>query len=100
MHLDSTFSINWVSKQSPLPLFSLWDFSVGSNKAIGGLVMTGYSQGSAAAKIAKDILSGISPENILPIIPEKGQFIYSKKQLKKWNIKLPTEINLNAKFID
>ncbi|WP_163835574.1 ABC transporter substrate-binding protein [Spartinivicinus ruber] len=95
-HVNSNDVIHWISTHSTLPLFAFWDFAVGKEKAIGGLVMTGRSQGYAAAKIAKDILNGTKPENILPQIPKKGELIYSKTQLKKWKITLPETIKLNS----
>ncbi|MCX4026177.1 sugar ABC transporter [Endozoicomonas sp. SM1973] len=100
LHIKSSEVINWLSTNTPLPLFAFWDFSVGKDKAIGGLVMTGKSQGLAAAKIAKKILNGTKPENILPQISPKGEFIYSKSQLAKWNITLPDSIRQNTTFIE
>lgn len=92
--------IEWASNNSPLPLFGFWDFSVGKDKSIGGLVMTGKSQGLAAAEIAKRILSGTKPESILPQMPKKGEYIFSKKQLDKWKVTLPDNIRLNSTIVE
>ncbi|MDE1464306.1 ABC transporter substrate-binding protein [Spartinivicinus poritis] len=92
--------INWTSKNTPIPLFAFWSFTVGPDKAIGGLVLEGYSQGEKAAEIAKRILNGDSPSNIRPAIGEKGKFLFSKKLLEKWSLTLPNDINSKAEYID
>ncbi|MCX4026178.1 sugar ABC transporter [Endozoicomonas sp. SM1973] len=92
--------ISWTSQNTPIPLFAFWSFAVGPDKAIGGLVLEGYSQGEKAAEIAKRILNGDSPANIRPAIGEKGKFLFSKKLLEKWGLMLPNDIASKAEYID
>jgi ABC-type uncharacterized transport system substrate-binding protein len=92
--------LEWTSKNSPIPPFSFWDFSAGKNKTIGGYVLFGESQGKAAAEMAAKILKGTHPEQIRIVIPEKGHFLFSKTQLKKWKITLPHEIMIKSSFTE
>lgn len=94
--VNSDDVIAWTSKNTPVPVFGFWDFSVGSNKSIGGVVLYGKDMGIAAGKIAKKILSGISPDEIYIVNNAQGIFTYSKTQLKKWSITLPASIQRKA----
>ena len=38
-----------------IPVFGFWDFSIGKEKAIGGLVTTAKSQGKADGKMVNEI---------------------------------------------
>jgi len=91
-HINSEEVLEWTSENTPLPPFSFWDFSVGKNKTIGGYVLFGEEQGIVAGKMVLDILSGKSPRTIEPKTAEKGKFLFSKYQLKKWKIKLTDNI--------
>lgn len=103
---DNNASVNavellkWTSQNSTIPLFAFWSFSVGPDKAAGGLVLEGYSQGEKAAEIAKRILEGSNPADIRPVIGEKGKFLFSKTLLKKWNVTLPPDIASKTEYID
>lgn len=99
-HIDHREVLLWTSNNSKVPLFALWDFAVGKKKTIGGYVMTGSSQGVAAGLLAQQVLAGTLPENILPVIPEHGQLIFSRHELERWKLRLPMELEISAKFID
>ncbi len=93
--------IVWTSRQSRLPLFGFWDFSIGPDKAIGGLVCSGNEQGQAAAEIAVRILErGEKPAAIHPTTAPQGSFIFSRKQLTRFGLKLPPAIERQARLID
>jgi hypothetical protein len=99
-HVPADELLKWTSAHSPVPPFCFWDFSVGSDKTIGGLVLFGKTQGEKAGKIALDILSGKKPSDIMPQIGEKGRYFFSRSQLKKWGIQLPDRIVKKASFMD
>lgn len=84
--------IEWTSKNTKLPVFAFWDFSIGTNKAIGGLVIDGNDQGLAAAKIVKKIFSGKKPYEIFPFTPNIGRYSFNDAQLKRWKLSLPKKI--------
>ncbi|MBF0230186.1 MAG: sugar ABC transporter [Desulfamplus sp.] len=93
--------INWTSKNLPIPGFAFWDFAVGANKTTGGFIIYGKDMGKQAADIVIQILEkGESIEKMRPISSDKGQFLFSKAQLKKWNIKLPPQIEQKTKYVE
>lgn len=99
-HVKAIDIINWTSKNTTVPPFGFWDFTVGPNKTIGGLVLFGQTQGEAAATLVRKIFDGTPPGKIAPVIGKKGRFYFSKSQLKKWNLTLPDKITAQADFTD
>lgn len=88
-HVPSEDVIRWTSAHSPVPVFAYWDFAVGKGKAVGGLVNSGKIQGSDAARLVRQILSGRSPHTIYPVISEYGDFVFSQHELKRWGLVVP-----------
>lgn len=101
-NVDTEEVIKWTSNNSAKPLFAFWDFAVGKNKAIGGLVLTGEGQGKTASKIAEKILNNPTnlPISIFPVYLQEGKFIFSKYGLQKYNINLPLDIKKRSYFVD
>ncbi|MBQ1782383.1 MAG: sugar ABC transporter [Gammaproteobacteria bacterium] len=89
----------WTHNHSPLPAFALWDFSVGSDQLIGGLVMSGREQGREAGKRALMLLSGFDVTS-LPSTPDQGQLLFSRAALARWKVQLPARIAQHASFIE
>lgn len=92
--------LNWTSKNSSVPVFAFWDFAVGENKAIGGLVLYGKTQGIAAGEIAKEILNGKEVQKINPKVGEKGRYFFSKKGLERHHLVLPSYITRGIEYTD
>ncbi len=88
-HVDSEEVLKWTSANTPVPLFAFWKMSVGKGKAVGGMVLCGRDQGRAAGKIVLEILGGKPVNSISPVIPEQGNFVFSKYELERWKIRLP-----------
>jgi ABC-type uncharacterized transport system substrate-binding protein len=101
-NVDSENVIHWTSEKSKIPVFGFWDFSIGKEKAIGGLVTTAESQGKAAAELSLKILSNknLLPRTYNPIYLQEGIFIFSKSELKNKNLILPPEIEKQSNLID
>jgi ABC-type uncharacterized transport system substrate-binding protein len=100
-NVDSEQVISWSVSHTPLAPYGFWDFAVGPNKTIGGLVMVGYEQGKIAAEMAHTILStGVVPRTLGPITAEKGRYLFSRSQLKHYNISLPENIQNKADFVE
>ncbi|MBU6956001.1 ABC transporter substrate-binding protein [Hahella sp. HN01] len=99
-NVDAASILNWTSINSPTPSFAFWDFSVGKNKAIGGLVLFGRTQGEDAAKLISTILNGTPPRNIVPVIGEKGRYLFSKSELARWKLTLPPDIEKKAEWLE
>ena len=91
--------VRWMAEHSELPLFNFYEDSIGPGLSAGGWVISGYGIGSYAADLAIEILEkGKKPADIYPVYYDKGEYIFSRKQLDKWQIKLPKEIRENAIF--
>lgn len=93
--------IKWVSENSPVPPFAFWDFAVGADKAIGGLVLYGKDMGLLASGLVKQIMAeGKAPKDLFPIFNDQGLFLFSKAQLAKWKLTLPPDISSTATLVD
>ncbi|WP_338636080.1 ABC transporter substrate-binding protein [Spirobacillus cienkowskii] len=101
-NVDSEKVLQWTSENSKLPLFAFWDFTVAKQKAMGGLVITGASQGKAAAELAIKLLNNPNtlPSSIFPIYLQEGKFIFSKYELNKRKLALPKEILNETIFVE
>ncbi|WP_440876160.1 ABC transporter substrate-binding protein [Thalassotalea sp. PLHSN55] len=99
-YVDAEKVLQWTSKNSPLPMFALWDFAVGKDKAIGGLVLQAYHQGAAAANLVLKILAGYPPEKLRPITAVNGTYLFSHSELNKSNIQLPDHIWASAIWVE
>ncbi len=100
-HVDADKVLTWTTKNTPVPHFGFWDFSVGADKTIGGLVLYGKQQGLAAGDIAKRILAfEKKPSDIAPKIAERGRYLFSRSLLEKYNLELPGELAFEADFVD
>ncbi len=91
-HISSIDVIKWTSRHAPVPVFGLWDLSVGKGMAIGGYVVSGVAQGREALKIVKKVLAGEKVENIQPVIGKNGVLLFSSPEMKRWNISLPQSL--------
>lgn len=91
--------IEWTSSHSLVPVFGFWDFSIGENKAIGGLVIEGYQQGYSTAQILNEIIAGKKVINIRPQVAKKGRFIFSKAELAKHKLVIPNELKKTINWV-
>nr|WP_315253390.1 ABC transporter substrate binding protein [uncultured Duganella sp.] len=92
--------LRWSSANAGVPLFGLWDFYVGADRAAGGLVLDGREQGMAAADLALRILAGAAPGSIYPVTAQRGRFVFSRTQLARYGIALPAEIAAQSRLVD
>lgn len=94
-------SISQISASSTVPIYGVWDFSLGDG-IVGGMLTSGYYQGELAANLAQRILKG-EPVSNIPIVKESpNHYMFDRTQLKRFNIKhsdLPQEsIIINDAF--
>ncbi len=92
--------MEWTVANSQIPLFSFWDFSVGSQMTAGGLVLSGEEQGRLAGDIAKQILAGAEPSRIYPKTAEQGRYLFSRSRLNAYGLQLPEAIRRVSTLID
>jgi len=98
-HMKADDVLTWTSMNSPIPPFAFWDFTVGSNKAIGGYVLFGKEQGLEAGKMALKMLSHTKDSLIMPKTAHRGRFLFSTTQLKKWNLNPEGKIKAKIEYI-
>ena len=91
--------LNWTLKNSKLPEFAFFDFTVRAG-ALCGVTLSGYEQGKATAGIAIEILEGKEPADIPIQCPEKGNPIVNEKRAEELNITVPTDIIKGGEIID
>lgn len=99
-HIPDSEVIAWTSANASVPLFGFWDFSVGAEKTIGGLVLSGEEHGRIAAEIALKVLAGSRPDQIFPQTTRSGELLFSRKQLEKFHLTLPENLSSKAKLIE
>ncbi|MGY3943277.1 ABC transporter substrate-binding protein [Aeromonas tecta] len=99
-HVSEQQVIEWTSQHSPVPLFSFWEFSVGKGRAIGGLVLNGHAQGEKAAELVNAILAGTSPGALSPRAAMRGEYVFSRGELARWQLQLPPKWQAKAQWHD
>lgn len=102
-HVNDDRVIRWTSSQSELPIFGVWDFSIGNGKAIGGLVNSAIPQGREAVKLITKILNGASPNQLPPVTAEEGRFVFSRHELHRWGFEIPEsfyDVHSNLRTVD
>ena len=97
-----------ISNATELPIYVLWDFYMGTG-VVGGLVVSGSSQGKAAATLALQILKGKSADSLPVILKSPNQYVFDYKELEingihesalpKGSIILNKPITFFSKFI-
>lgn len=79
--------VRWTRAHSRIPVFGLWNFNIGPDKAAGGLVLTGEEQGREAARIAAAILfDGTPPNRLFPVIPTAGRYVFSRAGVARYRL--------------
>lgn len=82
--------ISWTAANSKLPLFAFWDFAIGPDKAIGGLVLSGSDQGRLAAGLVQQILfQHRQPGSLFPLNGGSGRLLFSRRALQRFGLTLP-----------
>lgn len=99
-HIAAENVLLWTAQNANLPIFALWDFAIGKDKAIGGLALRSFDQGEAAAGLIEKILSGISPDKLRPITATRGKYIFSRSEVERYNIKLPEHISSATTWVE
>lgn len=78
-------AVEKIEKDTNVPVYGLWDFTLGHG-IIGGYLTSGYFQGQKAAQMADDILKGIPVESIPVLMKSPNKYMFDYKQVKKYNI--------------
>ncbi|HRX15149.1 MAG TPA: ABC transporter substrate binding protein [Spirochaetota bacterium] len=79
--------LEMISKESPVPVFALWDFYFQKeNAAFGGDIVSASDQGQLAAQMAKQIIEGVSVKDIPVIKGNTSIPVIDYRQLTKFRI--------------
>jgi len=74
-----------VRSSSRVPAYGIWDFQLGHG-VVGGKLISGSSQGTAAADIAIRILNGESPDRIPTVRTIPGRYMFDMLELARFGI--------------
>jgi ABC-type uncharacterized transport system substrate-binding protein len=88
-HVSEQTVLEWTSANTPVPVFCFWEFTVGKGMAIGGLVLDGHDQGLQAASLINTILAGAAPKTLSPRAALRGEYVFSKSGLARWQLTVP-----------
>lgn len=82
--------IAWTAAHSSVPVFAFWDFAVGPERAIGGLVLSGQEQGRQAAVLVQRILFQRQlPGSLFPQGGDGGTLLFSRSGLARHGLTVP-----------
>jgi len=80
-------SLKKYSHNVTVPIYSFWDFYL-NNGIVGGMIISGESQGSSAAKMALHILMGEKISDLPVIKKSPNKYMFDYNILRKFNIDL------------
>ncbi len=86
-------SLAFIYDESRVPIFSVWDFYLGGG-IVGGMLTSGYSQGSTAAEMALRVMYGTKVADIPLVRKSPNRFMFDYSQLKRFGVstyRLPKE---------
>jgi len=84
-HYEYYEAVSKIEHNSSVPIYGVWDFSLGHG-IVGGKLTSGFYQGKTAADIALRIFSGERPSDI-PVVTEKTtRYEFDYKQMEKYGI--------------
>ena len=93
--------LKWMTENSEIPVFGFYEDGVGPEFHVGGWVLNGLKHGETAGKMMLDILQkGVKPSDLNPIFYNFGEYIFSRKLLKKYNLLLPKNIEEKVEYIE
>ncbi len=84
-YIEYDDAISQLSEVAQVPIFGVWDYSLGYG-LVGGLMASGFSQGEKAARKALDILHGVPVEAIPIDVKSPNKYMFDKNQLDRWGI--------------
>jgi len=97
--MSSEAVLGWTLQNSQIPEFTFSDFTV-RDGALCGVVVSGYVQGKAAAKMALTILAGASPANIPIRCPQEGIPMINERRAEELNIRIPEDVLKEVEIVE
>ena len=99
-YIDPEKIIAWTAKESPVPNFGFWDFTIGKQANSGGYVLNGYEHGKLAATLINKLLHGAKAKDLGYISDSKGCFRFSLSGVARWQLSIPQEVSNKAQWVD
>lgn len=96
--LVSEENLRYVSGKCNVPIYSTWDFFLGRG-VVGGMITSGFSQGEAAAKLARRILSGEKAGSIPVVRESPNRYMFDYAQMRRFGIK-PADLPEGSVFLN
>jgi ABC-type uncharacterized transport system substrate-binding protein len=87
--------MEWTARNSPVPVFGLWQESV-QDGAVGGLTLSNYEQGAAAGSVVVRVARGTPLREILVVSPEHNLLTLNLAAASHWGLEAPVELVLAA----
>lgn len=87
-----------VSKISPFPVYTLWNFHLNQG-VLGGHIITGFEQGKAAAALALRVLTGTPIEQIPVVMTSPAVNIFDYNVMQRFGINIQN-LPLGSKVIN
>jgi signal transduction histidine kinase len=75
-----------ITNNCKVPVYTTNEFNLGLG-VVGGLVVNGYDQGQAAARLALRILEGTNPEDLKVVMTSPKRLIFDYLQLNRFGIR-------------
>lgn len=97
-NVDAGEVMRWSQANSKIPLFGFWDFQIGRNAAVGGVVLTGFEQGAQAGSMAKLQLQ--RPTLTLPLrYGSNGRVMLSRTQAERWKLTISPALRSRVSWL-
>jgi signal transduction histidine kinase len=78
-------SASLVARHCKVPIYTTHEFNLGYG-VVGGLLVTGFDQGEAVAKMALRVLEGEKVEDIPVVMTSPKRYVFDYAQMQKFNI--------------
>lgn len=78
-------AIKLVRQAAAVPIYGSWDFFFGKG-IVGGMIVSGYDQGEAAAQMALRILKGEDPSDIPVVTMGANRYMFDYREIVRFGI--------------
>lgn len=77
--------VAWISKRTDAPIYTVWDFALGSG-IVGGYLVSGFIQGETIARTALHILRGEPLEEFPVDTHSPSRYMFDYEQLQRFGV--------------
>jgi len=90
-HIPGITVLAWTLQNSSVPVFGV-QLNTIDGGGVGGLVVSGYEQGQAAAELALQVVQGAEPNSLAYRIPERNVLAVNVVAARHWDLEIPLEL--------